>query len=94
MAFQTKEERLLKSIKDRASVGDCGVIFIDDTSEHSGPFSAVQAIAESTLDVSACTSNIEDAADFAIPAGVTIFGDFASVAFTSGAKVLAYYSCD
>lgn len=94
MKYNTPGDRLLKRIEKRAKIGDCGVIYIDDTSEHTGPFTAVQAIAESTLDVSACTSNIEDAADFAIPAGVTIFGNFASVAFTSGAKVLAYYTCD
>lgn len=94
MAFHTNEERLLKRLENRARIGQCGVIFIDDTVEHTGPFAAVQALAESTLDHSACTTNIEDGADFAIPAGATIFGEFKSVAFAAGAKVLAYYQCD
>jgi len=94
MKYNTPGDRLLKRIEKRAKIGDCGVIYIDDTSEHTGPFTAVQAIAESTLDVSACTSNIEDAADITIPAGVTIFGNFTSVAFSGTPSVLAYYSCD
>jgi hypothetical protein len=90
----TTEGRILKTIENRANIGDCGSVFIDDTSEHTGPFVAFTALAESTLDVSACITRIEDAADVAIPAGVTIFGRFESLAFTAGAKVLAYKRCE
>lgn len=90
---KTNEEVILKSIEDRARLGACGVIYIDDTAEHTGPFAAVQAIAESTIDVSECTTGIEDAADITIPAGVTIFGNFQSIAIASSGKVLAYRAC-
>ena len=94
MAFLTNEERLLHRIEQRSRIGACGVILIDDTNEHTGPFAAVQALVDSTIDVSECTTNIEDAADITIPKGVTIFGNFQSIELDADGKVLAYYSCD
>lgn len=92
----TTEQRILERIKDRANLGACGSIYIDDTTtEHSGPFSAVTALVNSTIDVSECTTNIKDAdQDILIPAGVTIFGDFTSLQFDTAAGVIAYYRCD
>ena len=73
-----------------ASLGQAGVILIDDTNEHAGPFVAIQALADAVVDVSECDmSFIEDVADFTISKGMTIFGRFASIELDSG-SVLAY----
>ena len=69
-----------------------GVILIDDTAEHAGPFCAITALAAAVVDVSECNmSFIEDVADFTIPVGATIYGNFASIELDSG-SVLAYYA--
>ena len=73
-----------------ASLGQAGVILIDDTVEHTGPYVAITALEDAAVDVSECDmSFITDVADFTIPKGTTIFGDFASIELDSG-KVLAY----
>jgi len=97
MANNTTEERLLQIIADSSknSLGQCGVLMIDDTIEHTGPFVALTAIgtADAVIDSSECTTNIEDAAaTITIPEGATIFGNFTSIELDSGA-VLAYRKC-
>ena len=73
-----------------ASLGQGGVVLIDDTVEHTGPYVAITALEDAAVDVSECDmSFITDVADFTIPKGTTIFGDFASIELDSG-KVLAY----
>jgi uncharacterized protein YcgI (DUF1989 family) len=73
-----------------ASLGQAGLILIDDDNEHTGPFVAIQALEDAVVDISQCDmSFIEDVADFTIPAGLTIYGRFASIELDSG-KVLAY----
>jgi len=73
-----------------AALGQAGVILIDDTNAHTGPFVAITAITDAAVDVSECDmSYIEDVADFTIPKGVTIYGQFASIELDSG-SVLAY----
>lgn len=93
----TTEERLLKAIEKltKNSLGQCGVLMIDDTNEHTGPFVALTAIgtADAVIDTSECTTNIEDAAaTITIPEGATIFGNFTSIELDSGV-VLAYREC-
>ena len=74
-----------------AGLGQAGVILIDDTDAHTGPFVAIQALEDSVVDVSECDMCwIEDVADFTLPAGLTIYGRFTSIELDSG-KVLAYY---
>ena len=72
-----------------AAIGQGGTIFIDDTAEHTGPFIGFIAITNAVLDVSECTSNIEDAADFTIEKGWTVYGQFDSLTLGSG-TILAY----
>ena len=73
-----------------ASLGQAGVILIDDQVAHTGPYVAITALEDAAVDVSECDmSYIEDVADFTIPKGTTIFGRFASIELDSG-KVLAY----
>ena len=59
-----------------AGMGQAGSVFIDDTAQHTGDFVAITAIEDSVVDVSDCTNianTMEDAADFTIPAGLTIY---------------------
>ena len=81
--------RLTVQEANNAKLGQAGSIFIDDTAEHTGPFVAFIAITEAVLDVSACTTNIDDAADITIPIGTTIYGQFDSLSIDSG-TILAY----
>ena len=74
------------------SLGQAGSIFIDDDAQHTGPYVAITAIEDSVVDVTDCTDiadTMEDAADFAIPKGVTIYGRFSVFSLESG-KVIAY----
>ena len=74
-----------------AALGQAGVILIDDTDAHTGPFVAITALEDAAVDISECDmSFIEDVADFTIPKGTTIFGRFTSIELDSG-KVLSYY---
>jgi len=71
-------------------LGQVGCILIDDTDEHTGPFVAITALEDAEVDISECDmSFITDVADFTIPKGATIFGDFVSIELDSG-KVIAY----
>ena len=74
-------------------LGQAGVVFIDGDSaqnEITGPFVAITALSDAAVDVSQCDmSFITSVADFTIPKGATIFGDFASIELDSG-KVIAY----
>ena len=71
-------------------LGQAGVILIDDTDAHTGPFIAITALEDAAVDISECDmSYIEDVADFTIPKGATIYGVFTSIELDSG-KVLAY----
>ena len=81
--------RLTVQEAQNARLGQGGSVFIDDTAVHTGPFVAFIAITEAVLDVDACTTNIDDAADFTIPIGTTIYGQFDSLSIDSG-SILAY----
>jgi len=75
-----------------AGMGQAGSVFIDDTAQHTGDFVAITAIEDSVVDVSDCTNianTMTDAADFTIPAGLTIYGRFEVFSLASG-KVIAY----
>ena len=75
-----------------AGMGQAGSVFIDDDAQHTGDFVAITAIEDSVVDVSDCTNianTMEDAADFTIPAGLTIYGRFEVFSLESG-KVIAY----
>ena len=78
-----------------AALGQAGSVLIDDTAigtSHPGPFVAITALTNASVDVSDITNisdTMEDAADFTIPAGVTIFGRFEDFSL-SGGTVIAY----
>ena len=87
----TQTENLLAAIKEavHGANNPKTVKLIDDTNEHAGPFYALQALTDAAGDFGNCTINIIDEANFTIPKGVTIYGNFTSVALSSG-SVLAY----
>ena len=90
------EAKLLKEIAvlNAQSLGTHGSKLIDDDAVHTGDFMAITALLDSTVDVSDCpliANTIEDGdADFVIPKGVTIFGNFTQISIVSGGSILAY----
>jgi len=76
-----------------AALGQAGSILIDDDAQHTGPFVAITALEDAAVDESDCTDiadTMTDAADFTIPKGATIYGNFSVFSLASG-KVIAYY---
>ena len=92
MAEKIGLQKLTVQEAQNASLGQAGFILIDDTAKHTGPYVAITALEDSGVDESDCTNisvTMEDAADFTIPKGVTIFGRFEVFSLSSG-KVIAY----
>ena len=92
MVIRTEQDQYLNDIKSNtgSSIQPSAAILIDDTAEHTGPYFAITALADAAVDISECDmSFITDVADFTIPKGVTIYGNFASIELDSG-TVLAY----
>ena len=92
MAIRTEQDALLDGIKNNTGTAlqPGGAILIDDTDAHTGPYFAITALEDAAVDVSECDmSFITDVADFTIPKGVTIYGNFTSIELDSG-KVIAY----
>ena len=97
----TIQEGLLKEIKDntREAFSPGVVVYIADTNKHTGPFYAIQAITDITIDVDQCNLGyIERAssgvtqdltANITLPQGMTIYGNIESVELDSG-TALAY----
>ena len=84
--------RYSKTSASNLTLGQKGSVFIDDTAQHTGPYVAITAIEDSVVDVSDCTNianTMDDAADFTIPKGVSIYGRFEVFSLASG-KVIAY----
>ena len=75
-----------------AALGQAGSVLIDDTAQHTGPFVAITALEDAAVAVSDCTDiadTMDDAADFTLPKGTTLFGRFSVFSLASG-KVIAY----
>jgi len=92
MAIRTEQDALLNAVKNNtgAAITPRAAILIDDTVEHTGPYFAITALTDAVVDVDQCDmSFITDVADFTIPKGVTIYGNFTSIELDSG-KVIAY----
>ena len=92
MAIRTEQDVLLDGVRKNtgSALSPRAAILIDDTAEHTGPFFAVTALEDSTIDHSECTTNITDGADFILPKGVTMYGNFTSIQLVTAGKVLAY----
>ena len=93
MAIRTEQEALINDVKNntRSAIQPSETVLIPAVGAlHAGPFFAVTALEDSTIDHSACTTNITNGADFIIPKGVTIYGNFTSIYLVTAGKVLAY----
>ena len=93
--YHTEQERMLDEIRNRTvdSVRPRSAKLINDTAGHTGPFFAISALTDATIDVNTCTVGnfiIDADVDFVIPQGMTIYGTFGSIALTSG-SVIAYF---
>ena len=92
MAIRTEQDALLNAVKKNtgSAIQPSGAILIDDTAAHTGPYFAITALEDAAVDISECDmSFITDVADFTIPKGCTIYGNFTSIELDSG-KVIAY----
>ena len=92
MAIRTEQDVLLDGVRKNpgAAISPRAAILIDDTVEHTGPYFAITALSNAVVDISECDmSFITDVADFTIPTGVTIYGNFTSIELDSG-TVIAY----
>ena len=82
--------RLTVQEAQNAKLGQAGMVWIDDTDEHVGPFCAIYIHAEAVIDTSECDIGIDDApATITLAAKETIYGHFPSIELDSGA-ILAY----
>jgi len=95
-AFDSENQSLKKIESDTSfSLGQYGVLYKTTGLTSTGSFGAIQALEASTLSVT--TTNWNEAtpavpvalSPIAVPAGVTIFGNFTAFTVTTG-KVLAY----
>ena len=92
MTIRTEQDALLNDVKNNtgSALQPRAAILIDDTDEHAGPYFAITALTDAVVDVDQCDmSFITDVADFTIPKGVTIYGNFTSIELDSG-SVIAY----
>ena len=92
MVIRTEQDVLLDGVRKNtgAAISPRAAILIDDTVEHTGPYFAITALSNAVVDISECDmSFITDVADFTIPTGVTIYGNFTSIELDSG-TVIAY----
>ena len=93
MTIRTEQDALLDAVKNNtgAAIQPSETVLIDDlVSEHAGPFFAVTALEDSTIDHDQCVTNITNGADFILPKGVTMYGNFTSIQLVTAGKVLAY----
>lgn len=92
MAIRTDQDQLMNSIKENTAqhFAPKGGKYIEDTLDHSDGYKAIYALEDTSLDVSSMVGmNIDNASDFIIPRGGTIYGIFPVVSLNSG-KVIAY----
>ena len=93
MAIRTEQDGLLDAVKRNtgSAIQPSETVLIPTVGAlHTGPFFAVTALIDSTIDHDECVTNITNGADFIIPKGVTIYGNFTSIYLVTAGKVLAY----
>ena len=93
MAIRTEQERFLSNIQSATSsaIQPSETVLIPAIGAlHTGPFFAVTALIDSTIDHTNSVTSITNGADFILPKGVTIYGNFTSIQLKTAGKVLAY----
>jgi hypothetical protein len=93
MTIRTEQDALLDAVKNNtgAALQPSETVLIPATGAlHTGPFFAVTALEDSTIDHDQCVTNITNGADFILPKGVTMYGNFTSIQLVTAGKVIAY----
>ena len=90
MAIRTEQDVILDGVRKNTGVAISprAADLIVDTNESTGPYFAITALEDAVVDVSQCDMSFL-AANFTIPKGLTIYGNYASIELDSG-KVIAY----
>lgn len=65
---------------------ETGGLYIGDTNNHTGAWSAITTLASTTF--TTCTGNITGLVGATIPAGVTIYGRFTVIKLATGSVVV------
>ena len=84
------EIRMSSEKTARHGLADGGAKFIDDSAQHTEGFYAIQGINSAKLDVTDCVfpnSMTGFDADFVIPNGAIIYGDFSTLSLDSGSCI-------
>jgi len=92
MSIRTTQEQILEDTRlfTHSAVQPGTAVMVQPNSLRTGPFFAITAISDCDFDIAQCDmSFISGVVNFTLPAGVTIYGNFASVYITSG-LVIAY----
>ena len=99
MTIRTEQDVILDGVRKNTGVAISprAADLIVDTNESTGPYFAITALEDAVVDVSQCdmsflgglSANDGTAANFTIPKGLTIYGNYASIELDSG-KVIAY----
>jgi len=80
----TRQTEILES-----TMGNFGGMYIADTEEVEGDFSAIQVIEDCTF--TTLEGNVEDLDTATLEAGTIVYGKFKTIELATG-KVIAYYS--
>ena len=92
MSIRTTQEQILEDTRlfTHSAVQPGTAVMVKPNGLSTGPFFAITALSDCAVDTAQCDmSFISGVVNFTLPAGVTIYGNFASVYITSG-LVIAY----
>ena len=90
MSTSAKDQSIEGIAKDTSlSLGQGGAVYVSGTTQTSGNFGAIQAVADSVFSALVAGNWTGTTTNLPLPAGATIFGNFTSFTLTSG-KVVAY----
>ena len=92
-ANSTKETNETQLRHKRKSFAEGGAKYIDDTSEHTMNFYAVQAIENCEVDISGCSllaAFTDFDVDFEIPSGCIIYISGTKIQFKTNSKAIVY----
>ena len=91
MSINTTTDRILDRSRQGIdeSLGKCGAQMLEDASEVTGKFRAIQFISETAI----TTAGTLTLSGKTIPAGIVLYGEFTSVTPAAGDSVIVYNAC-
>ena len=99
MVIRTEQDQIFANMANsvKSAISPGATTYLTGTKAFTGPFFAITALTDSVIDVSECTLNINESDDsgamraitgtLTVVAGITIYGDFASVELDSGTAI-------